>query len=144
MARTVLLIEPYVTIGMDAKTDTMYVDWWGDVTKQNVLDGCTLMLQMLDQEKCTKVLNNNTYVTGHWKSTAQWAFTEGFKALDNTTCTCFAWVKPPMSTMEADYVKRLNVKNVEVCIFDSLLAAERWLHGAGVKKTHPALHAFEY
>ncbi|WP_205503791.1 hypothetical protein [Rufibacter psychrotolerans] len=144
MAKTILLIEPYLTIGVDADLDTMYIDWWGDVTKQNVLDGSALMLQMLDQEKCTKVLNINTRVHSHWKATAQWAFTDGFKALDNTTCKCFAWVKPPMSTMDADYVRRLNVENVNVCIFDSILAAERWLQGNRISKRTPALAAFEY
>jgi hypothetical protein len=136
MARTVLLIEPYITIGVDTETHVLYVDWWGDITKQNVLDGCTLLLQMLHQETgCNMILNNNAFVTSHWKATAIWASTVGFLQLEKTRCTYFAWVKPPKSNLSDDYARRLNVRNIQVGIFESQLAAERWLLAAKAKIT---------
>ncbi|KAA3439609.1 hypothetical protein [Rufibacter hautae] len=127
MARSILLIEPYITITVDNETSILYVDWWGDITRQNVLDGCRFLLSMLEQERCHLILNNNSNVTTHWKATAIWAATVGFLELDKTTCAFFAWVKPPKSNLSPDYAGRLEVKNVKIGIFDSQLAAERWL-----------------
>ncbi|ALI98333.1 hypothetical protein [Rufibacter tibetensis] len=133
MGRTILLIEPYVTIGVDPETKILYVDWWGDVTKQNVLDGCQQLLGLLEKEKCNMILNNNSNVTSHWKATAIWAATIGFMHLDQTSCAYFAWVKPPKSNLTSDYGSRLDVRNVKVEIFESQLAAERWLLSIGQK-----------
>ncbi|RNI31441.1 hypothetical protein [Rufibacter latericius] len=136
MGRTILLIEPYVTIWVNTETDILHVDWWGDITKQNVMDGCQHLLSMLKQEKCNMILNSNANVTSHWKATAIWAATVGFLELDKTTCAYFAWVKPPKSNLSPDYVHRLDVENVKVGIFESQLAAERWLLSAQSKTVH--------
>ncbi|MBC3540043.1 hypothetical protein ACFSC6_04370 [Rufibacter sediminis] len=127
MSRTILSIEPYVSIWLDNETDILHVDWWGDITKQNVVDGCQLVLNMLHQEKCNMILNNNTNVSSHWKSTAIWTASVGFLELDRTTCAYFAWVKPPKSNLSSGYAIRLEVQNVKVAIFESQLAAEKWL-----------------
>ncbi|GGK63926.1 hypothetical protein ACD591_01045 [Rufibacter glacialis] len=127
MGKTILLIEPYMSIWVDTKTNILYVDWWGAITKENVLDGCRLLLSMLEKETCNMIINNNANVTSHWKATAIWAATIGFLELDKTTCAYFAWVKPPQSNLSSDYVARLDTRKVQVKIFDSQLAAERWL-----------------
>ncbi|WP_181306136.1 hypothetical protein [Rufibacter sp. XAAS-G3-1] len=136
MGKTIFILEPYVTISLDPETHILYVDWWGDITKQNVLDGCQLLLGMLEKERCNMILNNNANVTSHWKAAAIWAATIGFLQLDKTTCTYFAWVKPPKSNLSADYVLRLDILNVQVQVFDSQLAAERWLLLQQQKATH--------
>ena len=53
------------------------------------------ILRLLVQQRCHKVLNDNTRVTSMWSEAAEWAGKEWFPAMTAAGLHYFAWVYSP-------------------------------------------------
>ena len=128
MAQRLLHQLPYVSISYDYLHDWLYVDWTGDQDLESVQSGCLLMLECLRQERCHKVLNDNTRVTSMWSDAAEWGGNVWFPTMDDAGLEYFAWVYSPniYSRLSTDLTLQHTTRPL-ILTFDDLATAEAWL-----------------
>ncbi len=128
MALRTLFQTSYITISFDYLHDWIYADWTGDQTLESVQDGALQMLECLRDERCHKVLNDNTRVTSMWADAAEWGGKEWFPAMTAAGLQYFAWVYSPnvYSRLSTDLTLQHTTRPV-VLAFDNLDMAAAWL-----------------
>jgi hypothetical protein len=129
MALQTLLEEPHIIISYDHLNEWIYADWRGDQDLNTVQHGALEMLRFLLQQRCRKVLNNNTGVTSMWSEAAEWGGKEWFPAMTAAGLQSFAWVYSPnvYSRLSTDLTLELAVGNPVVATFDDIETATAWL-----------------
>jgi hypothetical protein len=124
----ILSYEPSITIKYCFDFGGLYVDWTGDQTKESVMRGCELMLHFVKEEKCRKVLNDNTHVTSIWSDASEWVAQDWFPRMHAAGLDFFAWVYSPniYSKLSTDKALAYSTKTL-VITFSSVPAAAEWL-----------------
>lgn len=81
----------YLEIKVNVKDRVLISDWqgWLDTTKGH--SGCTKILELVNEYKITKILNDNSKVTGHSGDTA-WMAKVWTPGLREAGVQYFAWV----------------------------------------------------
>ena len=129
MALQTLFEEPHITIAYDHVHEWLYADWQGAQNLTSVQQGGADLLRLLGQQRCQKVLNDNTKVTSMWSDAAEWAGKEWFPAMTAAGLHFFAWVYSPniYSRLSTDLTLQFTVANVVVATFDDIDTAKAWL-----------------
>jgi hypothetical protein len=129
MALQTLLEEPHITIAYDHLNEWIFADWHGDQDLASVQHGALEMLRLLGQQRCHKVLNDNTHVTSMWSEAAEWGGKEWFPAMTEAGLRYFAWVYSPnvYSRLSTDLTLQYTEGNPVVSTFDDLETAKAWL-----------------
>lgn len=124
-----ILEEPHVNISIDHIENILYVEWTGEQTELTVRDGCGKMLALIKREKCRRILNDNTLVTGNWSGAAAWGAQEWFPAMYQAGCQFFAWVLSPdyYSQLSTKETLRQDIKGIIIFNFDTIASADNWL-----------------
>ncbi|HYF04374.1 MAG TPA: hypothetical protein VEC36_13405, partial [Patescibacteria group bacterium] len=112
---------------------TLFVDWKGFQLIESVKNGCEQILFFLKEHNCTKVLNDNTNVTGVWSGASEWVAMDWFPRMRAAGLKKFAWVYSPSyfsrmstdKTLDATPEDILNEKIIRV--FTDKREAEEWL-----------------
>lgn len=128
MALRTLFETSYITISYDYLNDWLHADWTGDQNLETVQTGALQMLQCLRDERCRKVLNDNTRVTSMWSDAAEWGGKEWFPAMTEAGLEYFAWVYSPnvFSRLSTDLTLQHTTRPV-VLTFDNVETAAAWL-----------------
>ncbi|ALI99287.1 hypothetical protein [Rufibacter tibetensis] len=121
--------EPHITIQCDVVNDTLYAQWLGEQTEATVLDGCEKILKFMIIYRCTKLLNDNTHVTGMWSDAAEWVALDWIPRMTKAGCKFLAHVYSPdvYARLSADKAIEYGVKEMMVATFKGREAAEEWL-----------------
>ena len=129
MALQILLEEPNITIAYDHLNEWLYADWHGDQDLASVQHGALEMLRLMQQQRCHKVLNDNTRVTSMWSEAAEWGGTEWFPAMTAAGLQYFAWVYSPnlYSRLSTDLTLQFTTGSPVVATFDDIDTARAWL-----------------
>ena len=129
MALQILLEEPNITIAYDHLNEWLYADWHGDQDLASVQHGALEMLRLMQQQRCHKVLNDNTRVTSMWSEAAEWGGTEWFPAMTAAGLQYFAWVYSPnlYSRLSTDLTLQVTTGSPVVATFDDMDTARAWL-----------------
>jgi len=129
MALQILLDEPHIIIAYDHLNEWLYADWRGDQNLTAVQHGALEMLRLMQQQRCHKVLNDNTNVTNMWSEAAEWGGKEWFPAMTAAGLHYFAWVYSPnlYSRLSTDLTLQFTAGNPVVATFDELETAKAWL-----------------
>ena len=106
----------------------IYANWTGFQTTRSVKEGCEKILQVLTDESCHKVLNDNTYVEGIWSGAAAWVGNDWFPRMSLAGLHYFAWVYSPSVFSQLSTDKALNhTKEGFVRTFYDIEEAKNWL-----------------
>ncbi|MCI1187758.1 hypothetical protein MON38_10030 [Hymenobacter sp. DH14] len=129
MSLQLLLHEPHIAISYDHLQEWLYADWQGEQNLASVQQGAHAMLQLLGQQRCHKVLNDNRHVTGMWSEAAEWAGNEWFPAMMAAGLRYFAWVYSPnvYSRLSTDLTLQFTRGNAVIATFDDVETARAWL-----------------
>jgi hypothetical protein len=129
MALQTLLEEPHIIISYDHLNDWLVADWHGDQNLATVQGGAMEMLRLMTQQRCHKVLNDNTQVTSMWSEAAEWGGKEWFPAMAAAGLQYFAWVYSPntYSRLSTDLTLQFTAGNPVVATFDDVTTAMAWL-----------------
>lgn len=129
MSLQLLLEAPHITITYDHLQEWLCASWHGEQNLATVQQGGQELLRLLTQQRCHKVLNDNTDVTGMWSEAAEWAGKEWFPAMNAAGLSYFAWVYSPniYSRLSTDLTLQFTQSNVVVSTFDDLATAQAWL-----------------
>ncbi|TCD00378.1 ATP-binding protein [Pedobacter psychroterrae] len=124
----------HITIFQDKDNHWLEVDWTGFQTVDAVKAGGMKMLEMLEASGVSKVMNDNTNVTGTWSEAADWAGQEWFPMMENAGLRYFAWVYSPsaFSRLSAEKAVDVKVGNTVVQFFTDAESARAWLSSVGL------------
>ena len=129
MALQTLLEEPHITIAYDHLNEWLLADWHGDQDLASVQRGALDMLRLMSEQRCHKVLNDNTGVTSMWSEAAEWGGKVWFPAMTEAGLRYFAWVYSPnvYSRLSTDLTLQFTEGNPVVSTFNDLETAKAWL-----------------
>ncbi|MBC6608831.1 hypothetical protein H8B13_18555 [Hymenobacter sp. BT188] len=129
MALQTLYDAPTLTISYDFANDWLYLDWHGALDDESVMAGALKLLELLRQERCTKVLNDNTHVTGLWADAAKWGSNVFFPLLYEAGCRHFSWVYSPerYSQLSAQLAVEHTAAGISIMTFQNRDTAAAWL-----------------
>lgn len=88
------------TFYRDSKVEIRYnpilhlleTNWNGFQNFETIKKGCLEMLHLLELNKCTKVLNDNTHVLGNWALASEWGGKVWLPAMEKAGLRHFAWI----------------------------------------------------
>lgn len=129
MSRKDLHRDTFITIQYDDTLLCIYADWIGYQTKQTVQEGCELILELMVEKGCHKVLNDNTHVDGIWSAASEWVGADWFPRMRQNGMKAFAWVYSPsaFSRLSADKSLRFTYDMNGIETFYKKEEAEAWL-----------------
>jgi hypothetical protein len=129
MAHRILYDSPTLTITYNYVDDWLYLDWHGKLDDDSIIAGALKLLELLQQERCTKVLNDNTHVTGLWADAARWGSNVFFPQLYTAGCRYFSWVHSPerYSQLSAELAVEQTSAGIIFMTFRDLATASEWL-----------------
>ncbi|GAA3967081.1 PAS domain-containing protein [Mucilaginibacter dorajii] len=104
-------------------------DWTGFQNLESVQQGCLRMLDMLQKNKVSKVLNSNIHVLGNWSEASDWGNNEWFPAMEKAGLRYFAWVYSPSVFSQLSAQKSIETLKgkISFSFFNDLEAAEEWI-----------------
>jgi hypothetical protein len=129
MAQRILYDVPTLTITYNYIDEWLYLDWHGKLDDDAVMIGAHKVLELLQQERCTKVLNDNTRISGLWADAAQWGSDVFFPQLYAAGCRYFSWVHSPerYSQLSAELAVQQTSAGIIFMAFSDLTTAAEWL-----------------
>lgn len=112
--KTVFYEEKDCAVYWDSENSWIYVDWRNIPSNETVKNGCEEMLKLLQQRECSKVLNDNSHVSGSWAAASDWVAQDWFPRMVSSGLKKFAWVQSPHSALSRMNAKRAENKNTEI------------------------------
>ncbi|WP_190242668.1 hypothetical protein [Hymenobacter lapidiphilus] len=129
MANRILYDTPVLTISINYIDDWLYLDWHGRLDDEAIVPGALKLLELLQQERCAKILNDNTHVSGLWADAAKWGSDVLFPQLHAAGCRYFSWVHSPerYSQLSAELAVEQTSAGITFMSFQDLPTAAAWL-----------------
>ena len=129
MVLQTLYDAPTLTISYDYANDWLLMDWHGALDDESVMAGALQLLELLKQQNCHKVLNDNTRITGLWADAAKWGSDVFFPLLHEAGCRYFSWVYSPerYSQLSAQLAAERTTAGITIMTFQNLDTAAEWL-----------------
>lgn len=129
MAQRILHDTSSLTITYNYADDWLYLDWHGNLDNEMVMAGALKLLELLPLERCAKVLNDNTRISGLWADAAQWGSDVFFPQLYAAGCRYFSWVHSAerYSQLSAELAVQQTTAGIIFMVFDDLVPAAEWL-----------------
>lgn len=122
-----LLKEKHLEIAFDPETKILHCRWMGFQNKEKIMSSGHKILEIFKgKPECSKILNDNTEVTGPWQDAAEWTATVWFPEMEKAGLKKFAWI------FSDNIFAELSAKNAQpdtdiVTTFKSKVEALRWL-----------------
>ena len=119
----------FVEIHYDAANHWIEANWLGYQNLESVKKGCMMMLDLMKKNKCSKVLNDNTYVLGNWSEASDWGAEFWFPTMQQAGLEYFAWIYAPVtfSRMAAHKSVDVMLGSITAQFFTEKEAAAEWL-----------------
>ena len=121
-----LMKEKNIEISYDAKNKYLYCNWIGFQNEESIMKSGGHILHFLKEKEASKVLNDNTKVTGPWQDAAKWTNTVWFPDMINNGLKFFAWIFSPNIFAQLS-AKKAMPKSDSVRSFNSMEEAQTWL-----------------
>ncbi|HEX8438488.1 hypothetical protein [Archangium sp.] len=128
MSRRLLYTSENLDIHHEEPDGWLYADWKGYQSVDMVKSGCEEMLRHLKALRLSKVLNDNTHVSGIWVGAAYWVATHWFPRMQEAGLRHFAWVQSPsrLSQISAETTLERAPSSPAV-LFNDIASATEWL-----------------
>lgn len=115
-----------IEILYDKENEYLYCDWIGFQNKESIMEAGKVILDFVKKKKYTKILNDNTKVTGPWQDAAEWTSTVWFPEMIKAGLQHFAWVFSSNIFAELSAKKAMPASDV-IKSFLSVNDAKGWL-----------------
>ncbi len=115
-------------VEFDPQQQYVYVNWKGFHSVESVKTGCEKLLQVLAEQPCKHVLNDNRMVSGPWMGAAEWVATDWFPRVYAAGVEKFAWIVSTnvFSQMSTEATQARNKSN-KTRTFNDVARATQWL-----------------
>lgn len=114
-------------ITLDPAKKVMYCNWIGYQNKETVMSSGSIILDLLKKQGVSKVINDNTQVTGTWQDASEWTAKEWFPAMVGAGLKHFAWIFSPNIFAELSAKKAMPASDV-VKSFGTFKDASDWIN----------------
>jgi hypothetical protein len=121
-----LYVEKNLEISYDPVHKFLYCNWIGFQNKELIVECGAVILRLLKEKKCSKVLNDNRHVTGPWQEAAEWTSKVWFPSMIEGGLKYFAWIFSPNIFAELSAIKAMPASHV-VTSFNNYDEAYAWL-----------------
>jgi len=120
--------EVYFSSVYDEENDWIYNDWIGDVTVEEVIEACKVSIDHLEAHKPSKVLNDNSKLSGSWDEANDWIAQNWMPRALAAGLKKFAHIISPdvFGALSAEELVT-RVSDFEMRIFNNRAEAEAWL-----------------
>jgi hypothetical protein len=129
MNDNILFAEPFIEVSFDAENDWIRTDWIGFIDQDKLFKGCDMILQAILQTHSSRILNENTHLTGTWPEMAEWVRKNYLSKLIDNGCKQIAWVVSPLiedQTSALEYLQFTEL-DIELFLFADVQTATGWL-----------------
>ncbi len=123
-----------ITISYNNKYERLDTDWKGFQNMETMQKGCMLILEMLTNNNCYKIVNDNRNVLGTWSEASEWVGEKFFPMMEKSGIKYFAWVFSPsvFSRLSAKKSVDMAVGNIITQFFTDKAKAEEWINSRPV------------
>ena len=107
----------------------MEVDWTGFQDLESVKHGCMLMLDYLTNNKCDRIVNDNTNVRGNWSDAVEWVGNEWFPMMEKAGLKYFAHLFSPSTFSQLSAKKSIDIMAgiITTQYFTDVELAREWI-----------------
>lgn len=88
----VLYEKSHLHITYETDTGILQCVWIGDQTDEGIKTAGAVIINIIQENRITKILNDNRQVKGSWKDVAVWVNEDWFPAITNAGVNRFAWI----------------------------------------------------
>jgi hypothetical protein len=113
-------------ITYDEANKIMICNWIGFQNKESIMASGAVILDLVKKKGISKVLNDNTHVTGPWQDAAEWTAKEWFPAMIGAGLKHFAWIFSSNIFSELSAKKAMPASDV-IKSFGAYREAFAWL-----------------
>lgn len=126
----VLYTNEFLKVSVGEDNAYLFADWSGILDATKARTGCLAVLNCLKVHPTTKILNNNSKVTGHYPGAIEWVGSVWFPSMYKLGVRWFAWVYSPefYTQLGTDQIISLS-SLVTIETFYDLDSARHWLSG---------------
>ena len=119
----------HLSISYIVADNWLYVNWRGYQNYDSVVAGCEKMLEIMQEQRCYRILNDNTKVEGQWSAAAKWGADVWFPAMREAGLEWFAWVysSSMFSRLSTDKMVSLTENPDFIGVFEDVDLAKDWL-----------------
>ncbi|TGE27334.1 SpoIIAA family protein [Hymenobacter metallicola] len=119
---------PYLDVYYDYTNEWIYAEWRGEITFERAQEGGEVVLQLVQLEHATKLLNDNSQVTGMWLEAPEWRQMNVFPRLHTAGLSYVAWVYSPDLYSRFSVDRAISAVNQPVALpFEDMQMAKNWL-----------------
>jgi PAS domain S-box-containing protein len=117
-----------ITVHYNQLKDRLDVNWTGFQNADSVRHGCMVMLDMVIQYRCYKIVNDNREVLGTWSDGADWVGKTFFPQLEKEGVKYLAWVfsSSVFSQLSAKKSIDVSMNKITTQFFTDISVAEEW------------------
>jgi len=118
-----------ITINYYKAFGRMEVDWTGFQDLESVKHGCMLMLDYLTNNKCDRIVNDNTNVRGNWSDAVEWVGNEWFPMMEKAGLKYFAHLFSPSTFSQLSAKKSIDIMAgiITTQYFTDVELAREWI-----------------
>jgi hypothetical protein len=113
-------------ISFDPSSKVLVCNWIGFQNKENIMNSGAVILDLLKKKSTSKVINDNTNVTGTWQDSSEWTAKEWFPSMMKAGLKHFAWIFSPNIFAELSAKKAMPASDV-VKSFGTFKEANEWI-----------------
>jgi hypothetical protein len=113
-------------ISFDPSNKVIICNWIGYQNKENIMNSGAVILDLLKKKSASKVINDNTNVTGTWQDASEWTAKEWFPSMMKAGLKHFAWIFSPNIFAELSAKKAMPASDV-VKSFGTFKEANEWI-----------------
>ncbi|GAA4367277.1 hypothetical protein GCM10023185_39020 [Hymenobacter saemangeumensis] len=124
--------KTFLTIEYDTQHHFVYNNWLGYQTRESIVTGANICIDVLTQHRCPYLLNDNRMVTGPWDHAVDWIANDWTPRAIAIGLTHFAHVVSPESfaALSAEMMHSSVGDSFQMRIFGSMPEAKAWLYQA--------------
>lgn len=121
--------DKHISISCPVESDIMHVEWTGYQDMYSVKHGGKLMIEYLENNKRSKVFNDNRLVPGTWSEASDWASSVWLPLMEIAGLKFFAWILSDSAFSQLSAKKSVanEHKQSEILFFDSAEEGLKWL-----------------
>jgi PAS domain S-box-containing protein len=121
--------DNYITINFNEAKMRMEVNWTGFQDFTSVKKGCLIMLDYLRNNKCYRIVNDNTNVLGDWADAVEWVGNEWFPMMEKAGLRYFAHIFSPSTFSAISAQKSIDIMAgiITTQYFTDVKLAEEWI-----------------
>ncbi|MBC5993508.1 hypothetical protein [Pontibacter cellulosilyticus] len=121
--------KTFLTINFDSKNNLIYNNWIGYASSENIMQGATSFLEVLQETNCASTITDNSEFVGPWENSIEWLCENWIPSARAAGLKFYAHIANKGSFADEAARKLANCVEsaFEMKVFESLMDAQEWI-----------------